>query len=51
MVEVEGKPVGSAEEARAALARLARRDRAALLRVRRPDGRTAFFDLLSPSAN
>lgn len=48
VVEVEGRAVGSAEEARAALARLARRDRPALLRVRRPDGRTAFFDLLSP---
>ncbi len=51
VVEVEGRPVGSAEEARAALARLARRDRAALLRVRRPDGRTAFFDLLAPGTN
>jgi serine protease Do len=48
VVEVEGRPVGSAEEARVALARQARTDRPALLRVRRPDGRTAFFDLLSP---
>ena len=48
MVEVEGRAVGSAEEARAALARIARTDRPALLRVRRQDGRTAFFDLLSP---
>ena len=48
VVEIEGRPVGSAEEARAALARMARRERPALLRVRRPDGKTAFFDLLSP---
>ncbi len=47
VVEVEGRPVGSAEEARRALARLARADKSALLRVRRPDGRTAFFDLLT----
>ncbi len=47
VVEVEGRPVGSAEEARRALARLARSDRSALLRVRRLDGRTAFFDLLT----
>ncbi len=48
VVEVENRPVATAEEARAALARQARRDRPALLRVRRPDGRTAFYDLASP---
>jgi len=48
VTEIENRPVGSAEEARAALARLARQDRPALLRVRRPDGRTAFYDLASP---
>ena len=48
VVQVEGDGVGSAEEARVALARLARMDRPALLRVRRPDGRTAFYDLASP---
>ncbi|MDT0632976.1 trypsin-like peptidase domain-containing protein [Rubrivirga litoralis] len=48
VVEVEDRPVATAEEARAALARQARRDRPALLRVRRPDGQTAFYDLASP---
>lgn len=48
VIEVEDQPVGTAEEARAALARQARRDEPALLRVRRPDGRTAFYDLASP---
>ena len=48
VVEVENRPVATAEEARLALARLARQDRPALLRVRRPDGRTAFYDLASP---
>ena len=48
VVEVEAQPVGTAEEARAALSRLARLDRPALLRVRRSDGRTAFYDLASP---
>ena len=48
VVEVEDRPVATAEEARAALARQARRDEPALLRVRRPDGRTAFYDLASP---
>ena len=48
VVEVENRPVTTAEEARVALARLARQDRPALLRVRRPDGRTAFYDLASP---
>ena len=51
VVEVEGRPVGSAEEARVALARQARREKPALLRVRRADGRTAFFDLLSPAVD
>jgi serine protease Do len=40
--------VGSAEQARAALAALAEVGAPALLRVRRPDGRTAFYDLASP---
>ena len=48
VVEVENRPVTTAEEARAALIRQARRDQPALLRVRRPDGRTAFYDLASP---
>lgn len=48
VVEVENEPVATAEEARVALARQARRDEPALLRVRRPDGRTAFYDLASP---
>ncbi|MEM1116338.1 MAG: trypsin-like peptidase domain-containing protein [Bacteroidota bacterium] len=48
VVEVENRPVATADEARLALARQARRDRPALLRVRRPDGRTAFYDLASP---
>ncbi|MGB3543623.1 trypsin-like peptidase domain-containing protein [Rubrivirga sp.] len=48
VVEVENRPVTTAEEAQAALERQARRDRPALVRVRRPDGRTAFYDLASP---
>ena len=48
VIEIENRPVATAEEARLALARQARNDRAALLRVRRPDGRTAFYDLASP---
>ena len=48
VVEVEDRVVATAEEARAALDRQARRDEPALLRVRRPDGRTAFYDLASP---
>ena len=48
VVEVENRPVATAEEAQAALERQARRDRPALVRVRRPDGRTAFYDLASP---
>ena len=48
VIEVEDRPVATAEEARLALARQARRDEPALLRVRRPDGRTAFYDLASP---
>jgi serine protease Do len=48
VTEVEGRPVGTAEEARLALARQARQDQPALLRVRRTDGRTAFYDLASP---
>ncbi|MFN3597411.1 MAG: trypsin-like peptidase domain-containing protein [Rubricoccaceae bacterium] len=50
VTEIEGRAVNSAEDARAALARQARRERPALLRVRRPDGLTAFYDLASPFA-
>lgn len=49
VTEIEGAPVTSAEEARAALAALAGRARPALLRVRRANGRTSFYDLASPS--
>ena len=45
---IEGQPVTTAAEAQTALARQARRDRPALVRVRRPDGLTAFYDLASP---
>ena len=58
--EVDGLPVGtvvtrveeqaviSAAQARTALAARARAGGPALLRVRRPDGLTAFYDLASP---
>ena len=48
VVEVEGTAVGTAAEAQVALDRLGRLGRSALLRVRRPDGLTAFYDLLTP---
>ena len=48
VTEIEGQPITSAAEAQRALARQARRDRPALVRVRRPDGLTAFYDLASP---
>ena len=48
VTEIEGQAITSAEEAQLALARQARRDRPALVRVRRPDGLTAFYDLASP---
>jgi len=48
VVAVEGRPVRNAAEARAELAVHARRDEPALLRVRRTDGVTAFYDLASP---
>lgn len=48
VTEVEGRPVTTAEEARLALARLARADQPALLRVQRTSGVTAFYDLASP---
>ncbi|MEM0964107.1 MAG: trypsin-like peptidase domain-containing protein, partial [Bacteroidota bacterium] len=48
VLAVEDEPIATAEEARVALARQARLDQPALLRVRRPDGRTAFYDLASP---
>ncbi|GAB5535818.1 MAG: trypsin-like peptidase domain-containing protein [Rubricoccaceae bacterium] len=48
VTEIEGQAITTAEEAQVALARQARRDRPALVRVRRPDGLTAFYDLASP---
>lgn len=48
VTEIEGQPITTAEEAQTALARQARRDRPALIRARRPDGLTAFYDLASP---
>lgn len=51
VVEVEGEPVASAAEAQSILADLARSETPALLRVRRNDGITAFYDLLSPIAD
>ncbi|MEL6614653.1 MAG: PDZ domain-containing protein [Bacteroidota bacterium] len=48
VLEVEGAAIASAMDAQTALERLARRDAPALLRVRRSDGITAFYDLLSP---
>ncbi|HYE95949.1 MAG TPA: trypsin-like peptidase domain-containing protein [Rubricoccaceae bacterium] len=48
VTRVEQQEVTSAEEARAALAALARRGDPALLRVRRADGLTAFYELVSP---
>ncbi|MEM1056361.1 MAG: trypsin-like peptidase domain-containing protein [Bacteroidota bacterium] len=51
VIEVEGEPVASAAEAQAVLSDLARSETPALLRVRRVDGLTAFYDLLSPEAD
>ena len=51
VTEVEGGAVASAEEARIALDRLARQESSALLRVRRDDGLTAFYDLLTPEVD
>lgn len=48
VTEIEGQAITTAEEAQIALDRQARRDRPALVRVRRPDGLTAFYDLASP---
>ena len=48
VIRVEGRPVRNAAEARAALSRQGRLDAPALLRVRRSDGVTAFYDLASP---
>lgn len=48
VVEIENRPIATAAEAQRALARQARLEEPALLRVRRPDGRTAFYDLVSP---
>ncbi|MEM6326179.1 MAG: trypsin-like peptidase domain-containing protein [Bacteroidota bacterium] len=51
VMEVEGEPVATASEAQAVLSDLARSETPALLRVRRSDGITAFYDLLSPVAD
>ena len=48
VTRIEDKPITTAEEARAALADLADLGLSALLRVRRSDGLTAFYDLASP---
>jgi serine protease Do len=48
VTQIEDRPVGSAEQARASLAALAEVGAPALLRVRRPDGLVAFYDLASP---
>jgi serine protease Do len=48
VTRVEEQPVTSAAQARNVLAARARAGGPALLRVRRPDGLTAFYDLASP---
>ncbi|HLA63798.1 MAG TPA: trypsin-like peptidase domain-containing protein [Rhodothermales bacterium] len=48
ILAVESQPVRTAEEARVLLDERARVGGPALLRVRRPDGRIAFYDLASP---
>ncbi len=48
VTRVEDRPVSTAEEALAVLGVLAQRGVPALLRVRRQDGVTAFYDLASP---
>jgi serine protease Do len=48
LTRVEDTVVATAAQARAALAARARSGGPALLRVRRPDGLTAFYDLASP---
>jgi serine protease Do len=48
LTRVEDIVVSNAAQARTALARRARAGGPALLRVRRPDGLTAFYDLASP---
>lgn len=50
ITEIEGRPIASAAEAQAALERAARRGDPALVRVVRPDGLTAFYDLEPPQA-
>ena len=47
VVAVEGEVVENAAEASAALDRVAQEGETALLRVRRPDGVTAYYDLES----
>jgi serine protease Do len=48
ITEIEGEPVTDAGQAAALLERVARDGETALVRVRRPDGLTAFYDLESP---
>lgn len=48
VTRVEDHPVSSAEEALAVLGRQAERELPALLRVRKSNGTTAFYDLASP---
>ncbi len=48
VTRVEDRPVSTAEEALDVLGVLAQREVPALLRVRRSDGMTAFYDLASP---
>jgi serine protease Do len=48
LTEIEGEPVTSAPQAYALLDRAARNGGSVLLRVRRPDGLTAFYDLEPP---
>jgi serine protease Do len=50
VVEVEGEPVRSAAQAQSLLEQIGRQQASALLRVARPDGLTAFYDVEAPSA-
>jgi len=49
VTEVEGQPVATAAQTHALLERAARNGAAVLLRVLRPDGLTAFYDLEPPT--
>jgi serine protease Do len=50
IVEIEGQPITSASEAGMALERAAARGNPALVRIMRPDGLTAYYDLQPPQA-